>query len=129
MKTSDWLILFSDWSGECQFYLSLKCSMCHFHDKLGDNSSLSILSPLYPGIDQSEHWTILTNHMAVLQPNNICDYDIELDPGQDVAMTIEDLSLPGYQYSSGHNSKMIHCLHQSINVFQIIALTRLCWWK
>ena len=78
---------------ECQYYLSLQCSMCHFHNSLGNSSSLSISSPLYP----------------VLQPNNICDYDIKLDPEQNVVLTFHDLSLPGYQFSSGHDSK-IFCL-------------------
>ena len=79
--------IIEDAEEDCQYYVSLSCNMCHYHHKLSSNSSLSVMSPLYP----------------VLQPNNICDYDIKLDPNQKVVMRVEDFSLSGYQYSMGHD--------------------------
>ena len=77
---------------ECQHLVQLTCSSCHFHASLPPvNTSLAILSPLYP----------------VLQPDYICEYDFFSDSPQDVSLHIEDINLPGHQYSQGHDSEYL----------------------
>ena len=77
---------------ECQFLVQLTCGSCHYHAELPEiNTSLSVLSPLYP----------------VLQPGYICEYDFFGDSSQDVGLYIEDINLPGHQYSQGHDSESL----------------------
>ena len=77
---------------ECQHLVQLTCSSCHFHASLPPvNTSLAVLSPLYP----------------VLQPDYICEYDFFSDSPQDVSLHIEDINLPGHQYSQGHDSEYL----------------------
>ena len=77
---------------ECQFLVQLTCGSCHYHADLPEvNTSLSVLSPLYP----------------VLQPGYICEYDFFGDASQDVGLYIEDINLPGHQYSQGHDSEYL----------------------
>ena len=75
---------------ECQFLVQLTCGSCHFHSDLpAVNTSLSVLSPLYP----------------VLQPGYICEYDFFSDSAQNVGIYIEDINLPDHQYSQDHDSE------------------------
>ena len=75
---------------ECQYLVQLTCGSCHFHADLPEvNTSLSVLSPLYP----------------VLQPGYICEYDFFSNSPRDVGLFIEDINLPGHQYSQGHDSE------------------------
>ena len=77
---------------ECQYLVQLTCGSCHFHSDLpAVNTSLSVLSPLYP----------------VLQPGYICEYDFFSDSAQDVGLYIEDINLPDHQYSQGHDSEFL----------------------
>ena len=75
----------------CQYLVQVTCSSCHYHYSIGPNHNITILSPLYP----------------VLQPNFICEYDFFVDSQvkTDLDLLINDLSLPGHQYSQGHDSK------------------------
>ena len=75
----------------CQYLVQVTCSSCHYHYSISPNSNITIQSPLYP----------------VLQPNFICEYDffVESSVDTDVDLLINDLSLPGHQYSQGHDSK------------------------
>jgi len=84
---------------ECQYLIQMTCSSCHFHYKMQLNSSITLSSPLYP----------------VLQPDLICEYDFFVEDGDDADMelVVNDISIPGHEYSSGHNN---HCLESLLTV-------------
>jgi len=84
---------------DCQYLIQMSCSSCHFHFTIKPNSSVTITSPLYP----------------VLQPDLICEYDFFVEDGvdADMEMVVNDISLPGHEYTTGHNN---HCLESLITV-------------
>ena len=98
----------------CSF-LQVTCGACHKHVSLQPNSSLQIMSPLYP----------------VLQPGLVCQYDLELahDTASDIAIEITDLSLPQPEPS---RSGTYHCLHSFLHLLsgtsfeELKSFARLC---
>jgi len=101
-------------SGPCSI-LQITCGACHKHVSLQPNSSLQLLSPLYP----------------VLQPGLVCQYDLELghDTAADIAIEITDLSLAQPEQSLTGNK---HCLHSFLHLLsgesfkELKSFARLC---
>jgi len=95
--------------------LQVTCGACHKHVSLQPNSSLQLLSPLYP----------------VLQPGLVCQYDLELghDTAADIAIEITDLSLAQPEHSQSGNK---YCLHSFLHLLsgksfkELKSFARLC---
>jgi len=100
-------------SGSCSL-LQVTCGACHKHVSLQPNSSLQLMSPLYP----------------VLQPGQVCQYDLQLAQGvsADITLEITDLSLaPAKPSHSG-----VHCVASFLHIlsgqsfFELESLATLC---
>eukprot|EP00092_Neocalanus_flemingeri_P016379 GFUD01017728.1.p1 GENE.GFUD01017728.1~~GFUD01017728.1.p1 ORF type:complete len:539 (-),score=110.27 GFUD01017728.1:24-1640(-) len=81
----------------CSF-LQVTCGACHHHVQLQPNTSLQLMSPLYP----------------VLQPGLICQYDLNLprDVRADIFIKVADLSLDPAK-SSGSEE---HCVNSFVHI-------------
>ena len=81
----------------CSF-LQVTCGPCHYHVHLQPNSSVQLMSPLYP----------------VLQPGLVCQYDLQLpqDISADISIEVADLSLnPAQSSPSGQ-----HCVSSFLHI-------------
>ena len=103
--------------GFCEFLISIDCGSCHPHIQLSPNSTITLESPLYP----------------VLQPDMICQYDLELDKevAADISIVIDDLNLAPPQLTHSHKdsghciSSYLHIL-SGINMEQMDSIAMLC---
>jgi len=100
-------------SGSCSL-LQVTCGACHKHVSLQPNSSLQLMSPLYP----------------VLQPGQVCQYDLQLAQGvsADITLEITDLSLaPAKPSHSG-----VYCVASFLHILsgqsfsELESLATLC---
>jgi len=83
--------------GSCSL-LHVACGACHHHVNLQPNSSLQLVSPLYP----------------VLQPGLVCQYDLQLPQGvsADISIEIADLSLAPAEVSQSGK----HCVNSFLHI-------------
>jgi len=103
--------------GFCEFLISIDCGSCHPHIQLSPNSTIILESPLYP----------------VLQPDMICQYDLELDEevAADISIVIDDLNLAPPQLTHSHEdgghciSSYLHIL-SGTNMEQMDSIAMLC---
>jgi len=98
----------SSHSSSCSL-LQVNCGACYSHISLHPNSSIQLLSPLYP----------------VLQPGLVCQYDLELGQGvaADISLQISDLSLaPAEASSAGAHP---HCFNSFLHVLGGASFTEL----
>lgn len=98
----------SSHSSSCSL-LQVSCGACYSHISLHPNTSIQLLSPLYP----------------VLQPGLVCQYDLELGQGvaADISLQIADLSLaPAEASQAGAHP---HCFNSFLHVLSGASFTEL----
>jgi len=96
-------------SSSCTHFLQINCGDCHTTQTIRRNGSVLLRSPLYP----------------VLQPNQICKYNLILEDSQAIGeMLLEELDLEGPVSLSGQKP---HCLSSFLQIQSGSSESQLIW--
>lgn len=101
----------------CQSLINIECGSCHPHIQLSANTNVTLKSPLYP----------------ILQPDMICQYDLELDKEivADISIEIDEISLAPPQQTHSHVDGG-HCVSSYLHILsgnkvdQMDSIAMLC---